>query len=89
VLGINPSRLGAGLTGIPFTEPKNIKEKMGIQKRTRMESEGEKEGGRGDREGGERKSGDSNRKSTHQIPRLKQFNIEYSWSLKITNLQFT
>eukprot|EP00026_Physarum_polycephalum_P010672 Phypoly_transcript_10842.p1 GENE.Phypoly_transcript_10842~~Phypoly_transcript_10842.p1 ORF type:complete len:361 (+),score=87.62 Phypoly_transcript_10842:132-1214(+) len=30
VLGINPSRLGAGLTGIPFTDPKNIKEKMDI-----------------------------------------------------------
>ena len=33
VLGINPSRLGGGITGIPFTEPKNIKEKLGIQNR--------------------------------------------------------
>lgn len=30
ILGINPSRLGAGLTGIPFTDPKKLKAECGI-----------------------------------------------------------
>jgi hypothetical protein len=30
ILGINPGRLGAGLTGVPFTDPKRMKEKCGI-----------------------------------------------------------
>ena len=30
LLGINPSRLGAGLTGIPFTDPKRLISKLGI-----------------------------------------------------------
>lgn len=31
ILGINPGRLGAGATGIPFTDPKRLIEKCGIQ----------------------------------------------------------
>ncbi len=31
ILGINPSRLGAGLTGIPFTDPKRLVKECGIQ----------------------------------------------------------
>ena len=27
ILGINPGRHGAGLTGVPFTDPKRLKEK--------------------------------------------------------------
>lgn len=30
ILGINPGRFGAGLTGIPFTDPKRLQEKCGI-----------------------------------------------------------
>jgi hypothetical protein len=30
ILGINPGRFGAGLTGIPFTDPKRLAEKCGI-----------------------------------------------------------
>lgn len=30
ILGINPGRLGAGVTGIPFTDTKRLKEKCGI-----------------------------------------------------------
>lgn len=30
MLGINPGRLGGGLTGIPFTDPKSIKDKLDI-----------------------------------------------------------
>ena len=30
ILGINPGRFGAGLTGIPFTDPKRLEEKCGI-----------------------------------------------------------
>lgn len=30
ILGINPSRLGAGLTGIPFTDPKRLTSACGI-----------------------------------------------------------
>jgi len=30
ILGINPGRLGAGTTGIPFTDPKRLIEKCGI-----------------------------------------------------------
>ena len=30
ILGINPGRFGAGLTGIPFTEPKRLVEKCGL-----------------------------------------------------------
>jgi len=31
ILGINPGRHGAGLTGIPFTDPKKLQEKCGIE----------------------------------------------------------
>src|SRR5574337_171958 len=31
IMGINPGRFGAGLTGIPFTDPKRLKEKCGIE----------------------------------------------------------
>jgi hypothetical protein len=31
ILGINPGRLGAGYTGIPFTDPKHVKALMGIE----------------------------------------------------------
>ena len=31
ILGINPGRLGAGATGIPFTDTKRLKEKCGIK----------------------------------------------------------
>lgn len=30
ILGINPSRLGAGLTGVPFTDPKRLMKECGI-----------------------------------------------------------
>lgn len=30
ILGINPGRFGAGLTGVPFTDPKRLEEKCGI-----------------------------------------------------------
>lgn len=30
ILGINPGRLGGGATGVPFTDPKRLKEKCGI-----------------------------------------------------------
>lgn len=30
ILGINPGRFGAGLTGIPFTDPKRLREKCGL-----------------------------------------------------------
>src|SRR5690606_6516032 len=30
ILGINPGRLGAGLTGVPFTDPKKLEERCGI-----------------------------------------------------------
>jgi hypothetical protein len=30
ILGINPGRFGAGITGIPFTDPKRVVEKCGI-----------------------------------------------------------
>lgn len=30
ILGINPGRFGAGLTGVPFTDPKRLKEDCGI-----------------------------------------------------------
>lgn len=30
LLGINPGRFGAGLTGVPFTDPKRLTEKCGI-----------------------------------------------------------
>lgn len=30
IFGINPGRLGAGITGIPFTDPKNLKQVCGI-----------------------------------------------------------
>jgi len=31
ILGINPGRFGAGVTGIPFTDTKRLKEKCGIE----------------------------------------------------------
>lgn len=30
ILGINPGRFGGGLTGVPFTDPKRLKERCGI-----------------------------------------------------------
>ena len=30
IVGINPGRLGAGLTGVPFTDPKRLAERCGI-----------------------------------------------------------
>lgn len=30
ILGINPGRFGAGLTGVPFTDPKRLAEKCGL-----------------------------------------------------------
>lgn len=30
IIGINPGRLGAGLTGVPFTDPKRLLERCGI-----------------------------------------------------------
>jgi len=30
ILGINPGRFGAGLTGVPFTDPKRLSEKCGL-----------------------------------------------------------
>ena len=42
ILGINPGRLGAGVTGIPFTDPKILEEKLKIknpfQKRNELSS---------------------------------------------------
>lgn len=31
ILGINPGRFGAGLTGVPFTDPKRLRERCGIE----------------------------------------------------------
>ncbi len=31
ILGINPGRFGGGITGVPFTDPKRLIEKCGIQ----------------------------------------------------------
>ncbi len=31
ILGINPGRFGAGITGIPFTDTKRLREKCGLQ----------------------------------------------------------
>jgi len=31
IIGINPGRFGAGVTGVPFTDPKRLKEKCGIE----------------------------------------------------------
>ncbi len=31
IIGINPGRFGAGVTGIPFTDPVNLKEILGIE----------------------------------------------------------
>lgn len=31
ILGINPGRFGAGVTGIPFTDPVKLREKLGIE----------------------------------------------------------
>lgn len=31
ILGINPGRFGAGLTGVPFTDPKRLAEKCGLE----------------------------------------------------------
>ena len=31
ILGINPGRFGAGVTGIPFTDTKRLEEKCGIK----------------------------------------------------------
>jgi hypothetical protein len=42
IIGINPGRLGGGLTGIPFTDPKHLEESCGIknpmQKKTELSS---------------------------------------------------
>jgi hypothetical protein len=39
ILGINPGRLGAGLTGIPFTDPKRLVEVCGIPYEGKAEHE--------------------------------------------------
>jgi hypothetical protein len=39
ILGINPSRLGAGLTGIPFTDPKRLMKECGIEYNGRITHE--------------------------------------------------
>jgi Domain of unknown function (DUF4918) len=39
ILGINPSRLGAGLTGIPFTDPKRLMSACGISYKGRITHE--------------------------------------------------
>lgn len=39
ILGINPGRLGAGLTGIPFTDPKRLIEKCEIEYKDQMAHE--------------------------------------------------
>lgn len=39
ILGINPSRLGGGLTGIPFTDPKRLISECGINYHGRMAHE--------------------------------------------------
>lgn len=39
ILGINPSRLGAGLTGIPFTDPKKLIAECGIDYHGKMAHE--------------------------------------------------
>jgi hypothetical protein len=39
ILGINPSRLGAGLTGIPFTDPKRLKSELHIDYNGRITHE--------------------------------------------------
>jgi hypothetical protein len=39
ILGINPSRLGAGLTGIPFTDPKRLKSVLHIDYTGKMAHE--------------------------------------------------
>ncbi|WP_225874785.1 SMUG2 DNA glycosylase family protein [Pedobacter hiemivivus] len=39
ILGINPSRLGAGLTGIPFTDPKRLKSECHIKYEGRITHE--------------------------------------------------
>jgi hypothetical protein len=36
ILGINPGRLGAGATGIPFTDPKRLIEKCGIPYKSKL-----------------------------------------------------
>src|SRR6476620_114787 len=39
ILGINPSRLGGGLTGIPFTDPKRLINELHIEYSGRMSHE--------------------------------------------------
>lgn len=39
IWGINPSRLGAGLTGIPFTDPKRLMKECGIEYHGRITHE--------------------------------------------------
>lgn len=39
VLGINPGRFGAGITGVPFTDPKRIIDKCGIRFRGELKHE--------------------------------------------------
>jgi hypothetical protein len=39
ILGINPGRFGAGVTGIPFTDPKRLVEKCGLAFQGKMEHE--------------------------------------------------
>lgn len=36
IIGINPGRFGAGVTGIPFTDPKRLTEKCGIPYKGKM-----------------------------------------------------
>lgn len=39
ILGINPGRFGAGVTGIPFTDPKRLVEKCGLEFHGRVKHE--------------------------------------------------
>jgi hypothetical protein len=39
MLGINPGRFGAGVTGVNFTAPKQLKEKCGIDHHLKMQTE--------------------------------------------------
>ncbi len=39
ILGINPGRFGAGVTGVPFTDPIKLKEKCGIPNRLEQKPE--------------------------------------------------
>src|SRR6185437_1462104 len=39
ILGINPGRFGGGITGVPFTDPKRLIEKCGIDYKCELKHE--------------------------------------------------